>query len=140
MSTKGFSFPEGASMDEVEELVGQGLDAMCKAFYAGNEGVSVVFSNESIVLEGVKDTKKDNNSDDDEKKTIQTRMSRATTTLQQERFSMKKRCAWDATKIPAFFFVTKNASSHSTRRNTAWFRLGRMPRRTMKEGRSCTDS
>jgi hypothetical protein len=54
-------------MDEVEELVGQGLDAMCEAFYAGNEGVSVVFGNEKVALEGLQGSKKEDNSDDDDK-------------------------------------------------------------------------
>jgi hypothetical protein len=40
---------------------------MFDAYYADNEGVSALFSNKSIVLEGLNDTKKDDNSDDDEK-------------------------------------------------------------------------
>jgi hypothetical protein len=119
MSTKGFSFPADASMDEVEELVGQGLDAMCEAFYAGNEEATVVFGKESIVLEGLQATKKDDNEDNDEKNKNQNEDVRGATTMQQERFSTKNRCAWDALKIPVFFFFTKNKSSHSTRRNTA---------------------
>jgi hypothetical protein len=69
MSNKTFSFPAGASMEEVEELVGQGLDAMFDAHYAGKEGVSVVFGKESIVLEAGQDTQKDDKGDDDDKKT-----------------------------------------------------------------------
>jgi hypothetical protein len=103
MSTTGFSFPADASMDEVEELVGQGLDAMCEAFYAGNEGVSVDFSKESIVLQGLKDTKKTTTVTTTRKTRMKMKMSGGATTTQQERFSTKKRCAWDASKIPVFF-------------------------------------
>jgi hypothetical protein len=46
MSSKSFAFPADASMDEVEELVGQGLDAMSEACYAGNEEASIVFGKE----------------------------------------------------------------------------------------------
>jgi hypothetical protein len=68
MSTsKEFSFPADASTEEVEELIGQGLDAMFEAHYAGNEGVSVVFGKKSIVLEGGNDIEKDDKSEDDDK-------------------------------------------------------------------------
>jgi hypothetical protein len=120
-------------MDEVEELIGQGLDAMFEAFYAGNEEASIVFGKESVVLEGLQETKKDDNSDDDDKN------KNKNETL-QERFSTRRRFAWNACKIPAFFFSTKNSSSHSTKPNTAIILQGRMSRQTMYDGISCTDS
>jgi hypothetical protein len=119
MSSKSFAFPADASMDEVEELVGQGLDAMCEAFYAGNEGVSVVFGKESVALEGLQGTKRKTTVMTTTKTRVKSKMSRAMTPLQERGFSTKKWFAWDALKIPAFFFFTKNVSSHSMRRNTA---------------------
>jgi hypothetical protein len=68
MLNRSFSFPAGASMDEVEGLVGKGLDAMFDAFDAGEE-TSVVFypSARTIEVEGLQETKKDDNSDNDNK-------------------------------------------------------------------------
>jgi hypothetical protein len=118
MSTKGFAFPADASMDEVEELVGQGLDAMFDTFYAGNKEVNVVFSKESIVLEGLQETKKDDNSDNDKKNKNTNEDEPGNNDAAGEVLDEEEVCV-ECFENPCIFFATKNSSSHSTKRNTA---------------------
>jgi hypothetical protein len=78
----------------------------------------VLFSKESILLGGLQETKKDDNSDNDEKNKNKNEAEPGDDDAAGEVLNEEEVCL-GCFENPCIFFVTKNASSHSTRRNTA---------------------